>query len=164
MPVVVSSDDSASGVMQFERGITQGPGHIERWLAQGRPERAQKKLLGGAARDLESCDQDVLAGAYGQPRRDISKNAVGRNEIIAHYIEADSFRRRCCNIRGLARAVKGILHKQAVCRAKAITVIVSKIALRSLVKLNDEMESLIDREKTLATRAGIARVQAGPGE
>src|SRR5690242_6114004 len=98
--------------MQFERGITEGPRHIERWLAQGRPERAQKKLLGGTARDLKSCDQDVLAGAYRQPCRDISKNAVGRNEIIAHYIEADPFRGRCCNIRSLAWAVKCILHKQ----------------------------------------------------
>ena len=57
-------------------------------------------------------------------------------EIVTDNIQAYAFRGGCGNIRALAGAVKGILHIQTCCRAKTVAVIVSKITVRILVKLN----------------------------
>ena len=85
-------------------------------------------------------------------------------EIVTDNIQAYAFRGGCGNIRALAVAVKGILHIQTGCRAETVAVIVSKITVRILVKLNDVVESAIDREETLTTRAGIPGIEARPAE
>ena len=85
-------------------------------------------------------------------------------EIVADNVQAYAFRRGCGNVRALAGAVKSVLHIQVSCRAKPVASQVAKIAPRILVKGNEIVESAIDREETLAIRAGVARVEARPGE
>jgi len=85
-------------------------------------------------------------------------------EIVTDHVQAYAFRGGCGNIRALAVAVKGILHIQTRCRAETVAVIVAKVTVRILIKLNDVVESAIDREETLTARAGIPGIEARPAE
>src|SRR4029077_15360296 len=86
------------------------------------------------------------------------------DELVTDNIQAYAFRGGCGNVSALAGAVEGILHIQTRRRAETVAVIVAKVTVRILIKLNDVVESTIDREETLTARAGIPSIEARPAE